>query len=519
MLLSHHKQVLVERGITPETWQRARLHSGSEAEVRDVLGYGGAGTGLIIPYGDDFARVRIDSPGPDGGRYRSPSKKKLAGAPTNRVYVPAILDPTVLDNVAIPLHATEGELKSLKATQEGFPTVALPGVWSWKMQWHGKSLPIQDLDRIAWKGRHTAVVFDSDAADKPPVAWAEHGLCRELARRGANVAIVRLPSGPKGEKMGLDDLLVAHGPDAFRQLPMVTMAEADQESPTFLRISDLADLYLLRVGQAHHRIALGYDGLNGIIRGIAPGEVMTILGRSGVGKTAFALNLAERMTVQDRLPTLIFSLEQPGAELFERIASMTIGWHGREIEERARTEDPELSGRLVEVCEHWEHVVVVEKPCTLDRLDGLLTESRGLWPDPLRLVVVDYLGLIGQRRPTSPYEHTSAVARELKNLAKRHRVAIVVLCQVDREGGSGGEEITLRMARDSGVIEEAADYLLGIWRPELREGLPKEERLKLKGQLKARVLKNRHGPAPRTVTLHFEDTLLRISPAAVAVDS
>ena len=487
--------------------------------MRDVLGYGGAGTGLVIPYGDDFARVRIDHPGPDGGRYRSPSKKKLDGAPTNRLYIPAILNPAVLDDVATPLHVTEGELKSLKATQEGFPTVALPGVWSWKMKLHGQSLVIQDLDRVAWKGRHVHVVFDSDAVDKPLVAWAEHALCRELARRGANVTIVRLPSGPKGEKMGLDDFLVANGPDAFRHLPMVTVAEADQESPTFLRISDLADLYLLRVGQAHHRIALGYDKLNAIIRGIAPGEVMTILGRSGVGKTAFALNLVERMTAHDRLPALMFSLEQPGAELFERIASMTIGWHGREIEERARLEDPELSGRLVEVCEQWEHVVVVEKPCTLDRVDALLTESRSLWPDPLRLVVVDYLGLIGQRRQTTPYDHTSTVARELKNLAKRHRVAMVVLCQVDREGASGGEEITLRMARDSGVIEEAADYLLGIWRPELREQLPKEERLKLKGEFKVRVLKNRHGPAPRTVTLHFEDTLLRITPPAITVEA
>jgi len=145
---------------------------------------------------------------------------------------------------------------------------------------------------------------------------------------------------------------------------------------------------------------------------------------------------------------------------------------------------------------------------------SLGNQASDLWREPLRLVLVDYMGLIGSRRPTSPDEHMSSVARELKDLAKRHHVALVVLCQVDREGGSGGEPITLRMARDSGAIEEAADSLLGIWRPELREGLTKEKRLELRGQFKVRVLKNRGGPAPRTVTLHFEDTTLRITATA-----
>lgn len=62
-------------------------------------------------------------------------------------------------------------------------------------------------------------------------------------------------------------------------------------------------------------------------------------------------------------------------------------------------------------------------------------------------------------------------------------------------------------------VEEAAAYLLGIWRPELKDGLPKEKREEFRGQFKVRVLKNRSGPAPKTVTLHFEPTSLRISPA------
>lgn len=515
MLLEPHRAKVTACGLSLETATRAQLHSGSEAEVKDLLGYGGAGTGLVIPYREDYARVRIDNPGPDGKRYRSPR------AQGNHLYVPAILPAGVLEDSSTPLYVTEGEFKSLKACQEGLACVALPGVWSWKTKLHGRSLAIADLDRVTWAKRTVVIVFDSDLAEKPAVAWAEHQLCQELRRRSATVYVLRLPDGARGEKIGLDDYLLAHGVDSFKRLEMLSLADADQATQTFLRVSDLADAYLLRASTPHARIKTGYADLDGVMRGVAPGEAMTVLGRAGVGKTAFALNLIERMTADGQLPTLMFSLEQPGLELFERMASITTGLMGREIEERARQEDPQLTERLLRVCQRWHHVVTVEKPCTIDQLDALIEGARraDFWAEPLRLVVVDYMGLVGQRRQTTPYEHVSTVARELKNIAKRHRVAVVTLCQVNREGGTGGDPITLTMARETGVIEEAADYVLGIWRPELKEGLPREERAALHGQFKVRVLKSRNGPRNKTVTLDFEDTTLRIDNASVASPS
>src|SRR5262249_8841043 len=147
----------------------------------------------VIPYDDQYARVRIDNPGPDSKRYRSPAGQG------NKLYVPAILAHGTLDNPSTPLHVTEGEVKALKATQDGIPCLALPGGWSWKSKLHGKSCPIPDLDRVVSKGRRVIVVFDSDLADKPTVAWAEHALIQELRRRAADVYLLRLPDGPKGE--------------------------------------------------------------------------------------------------------------------------------------------------------------------------------------------------------------------------------------------------------------------------------------------------------------------------------
>jgi len=517
-LLEPHRQKLLACGLTPETWQRVRLHSGSPEEVREILGYGVQGGGLVIPYDATYARVRIDHPGPDGKRYRSP-----VGEGKNRLFVPVTLDAMILADPTCALYCTEGEFKALKMTQDGLPCVALPGVWGWKQKLHGKSFPIPDLDRIVWKGRKAVVVFDSDLAAKPTVAWAEHALIRELRSRGAEVYLLRLPDGPKGAKQGVDDFLVSEGVTAFRQLPMQTPHEADTETSPFRRMSDIADEYLLRLAQPHHRIQLGYAALDDVLRGLTPGEVLTLLARPGVGKTAFALNLMSRMSAEGQLPTLFFSLEQQAVEVFERLASMFLGWPGREIEDRTRDEDPLVLSQLREVVQRWHHCVIVEKPCTLEQLDALIEAARAapLWSEPLRLVVIDYLGMVGLGRPgPSLYEQTSRIARALKNLAKRHRVALVVACQVDREGGTGGEPISLKMARDSGVIEEAADYLLGLWRPALNDKLPREERLAKKNQLVVRVLKNRSGPAPKTVTLHFDATSLRIEalPAAVPSD-
>src|SRR5262249_39248473 len=179
--------------------------------------------------------------------------------------------------------------KGLKGWQEGRVGVGLGGVWSWKTKLHGQSLPITDLDRVTWKGRAVVIVFDSDLAEKPAVAWAEHQLCRELRGRGAIVYVVRLPDSPGGQKPGLGDYLLAFGVESFRRLEMTSLADADA-APTFYRVQDLFDAYWLRVQQPHHRITTGYPELDTVIRGVAPGETMTVLGRAGVGKTAFALN-------------------------------------------------------------------------------------------------------------------------------------------------------------------------------------------------------------------------------------
>ena len=96
-------------------------------------------------------------------------------------------------------------------------------MWGWQLPRDegGPDAPRElapDLAPVAWRGRAVFIVYDSDLADNPGVAYAEWYAAEALTAKGATVKVVRLPHLPGGAKCGLDDYLVANGPDAFRGL-------------------------------------------------------------------------------------------------------------------------------------------------------------------------------------------------------------------------------------------------------------------------------------------------------------
>jgi replicative DNA helicase len=130
---------------------------------------------------------------------------------------------------------------------------------------------------------------------------------------------------------------------------------------------------------------------------------------------------------------------------------------------------------------------------------------------PLRLVTVDHLGLIGGDRRMSTYDRVSTQARELKELAKRFSVAVHVAIQVNREaGGDGSKELGLGAARDSGVIEEALDYLVAMRRLDRSQTLSAVERERYRDVLFCKVVKNRHGAPDREIAIRIDPVALSL---------
>jgi P4 family phage/plasmid primase-like protien len=149
--------------------------------------------------------LRIDDSGTaagNGSRQQKYTQPLRAGCPP---YLPPLTDWTAL--AADPekeLWITEGELKAIAAARFGQPTIGLGGVWNFK----GQERSLTDLlYQLTWKERSVVCAYDSDFTTNHNVRYAADSLARALAREGAKVRILIIPSLPKLSKTGLDDFL------------------------------------------------------------------------------------------------------------------------------------------------------------------------------------------------------------------------------------------------------------------------------------------------------------------------
>ena len=184
--------------------------------------------GFLLPYFDsagkrtDFFRYRyLEQPALTGfDLLVQPNRKAI------RYIQPAATDPCqyfaplsnwapILRDAAIPLFVTEGELKAACAVSMKIPTIGLGGVSNFQS---ATETFLPDLEQINWKDRAVYIVFDSDIHVNRHVLLAANRFGQQVLRRGAIPLIVRLDEMEYGTKTGLDDYLVAYGPQAFHKL-------------------------------------------------------------------------------------------------------------------------------------------------------------------------------------------------------------------------------------------------------------------------------------------------------------
>jgi hypothetical protein len=154
----------------------------------------------------------------------------LKGAKLRKYDQPANTDPevylpqlkglnwvTIQNSTDVPLTITEGELKAACACKQGLATVGVGGVYSFARKARHQHL-LPELQAFKWKSRRVNICYDSDAITNSKVLIAENRLARTLTDEGAAVYIIRLPQNPNGEKVGLDDYIVANGVQVFQHL-------------------------------------------------------------------------------------------------------------------------------------------------------------------------------------------------------------------------------------------------------------------------------------------------------------
>jgi replicative DNA helicase len=254
-----------------------------------------------------------------------------------------------------------------------------------------------------------------------------------------------------------------------------------------------------RIDMLYHRdnpsditgMATGFHDLDQKTSGLQQGDLIIVAGRPSMGKTAFALNIAEHVAVNDRLPVAVFSMEMGGSQLAIRM----LGSIGRLDQMKLRT------GRLSD--EDWSRLTdavgkVHDAPIQIDETPALnclelRARARRMHRQygTLGLVVVDYLQLMsstssGENRATE----ISEISRSLKALSKELHVPVVALSQLNRSlEARTDKRPVMSDLRESGAIEQDADLILFIYRDEVYNA-----ESPAKGRAEIIIGKQRNGP-------------------------
>jgi replicative DNA helicase len=280
---------------------------------------------------------------------------------------------------------------------------------------------------------------------------------------------------------------------------------------------ELAEEYVKeRTQENFEPVRLGFGSIDADIRGISPGQVMAFAARTATGKTWMLNSVTHGFAVRRDVGQLSLSLEMPGPEWLERQLAIHLDEPPERIEELAK--DGGLGSEIGRFLERMRHALVIDQPLSLHALPGAFNAARERLGDvPLRLVVIDYLGLL-EVSGRDAYERASTIGKGLKNVAKQERVAVVVAMQLSRAAGDGHDAVTLSMLRDSGVLEEAMDFVVGAWRPGKAANLDPITSMELRDVLRVALLKNRKGLDGRVVDLRFRpDSRQVYEPAEIDV--
>lgn len=285
--------------------------------------------------------------------------------------------------------------------------------------------------------------------------------------------------------------------------------EGSRSRQGFISMDTLVVQLIDRVNELHENgaeevtgVRTGFYDMDRMTAGLQPGDLIVLAARPSMGKTAFALNIAENVAVNEGLPVVVFSMEMGAAQLALRM----VGSLGRIDQGHLRTgklQDDEW-GRLSEA---------VEK---LGKAAVFIDEGSALSPSELRararrqarqcgqlgLIVVDYLQLMSGSGGGSEENRATVIgeiSRGLKSLAKELRCPVIALSQLNRSVETRTDKRPMMSdLRESGAIEQDADVIMFIY----RDDYYMKEQSKEPGVAEIIIGKQRNGPTG-TVKLAF----------------
>ena len=334
----------------------------------------------------------------------------------------------------------------------------------------------------------------------PTAAHVEHyaKIVKDAATKRRMISVAsKLVEQSFDEGIGAVDLMDKAEEEIF-SLTQASLAQVF--TPVKAALADSFD----RLDELHKRagglrgVPTGFKDLDNTLAGLQRSNLIILASRPGVGKTSLALNIAQHLSVNEKIPVGYFSLEMSREELVDRllVAQADIdAWKLKtgKLDEEDFTKLSNAMGELAEA-----NLFIDDTPA-LSILE-MRTKARRLQVEQgLELLIVDYLQLARSRNLENRVQEVSEISQGLKNLARELKIPVLALSQLSRAVEQrGNRKPQLADLRESGSIEQDADVVIFLWREE--EENPENIVLD--------IAKHRNGPL-RSIKLYFKGNRMR----------
>jgi replicative DNA helicase len=327
-------------------------------------------------------------------------------------------------------------------------------------------------------------------------------IVREMSQRRQLVEIgTSIADLARSEKKLLDVL--------DRSEQMVFAVSSQSNSDALQKITgDLIMGTLEKKAAGDFGVMTGFRALDHLTLGFLPGELWILAGAPSMGKTAFALQMSVN-AAEKHGPVAIFTMEMMKEELVWRMLCAEAAVDGQEFRRKGGKIGLEAEEALASAAAYLNTLPLYLDESSSVTVTHVRANSRRLAAaGKLSLIVIDHLQIMDDGDEETRAQRLATVTRGLKGLAKDLRVPVVLLSQLSRFKERADKRPQLSDLRESGAIEQDANGVIFLYRPEYYFGDHDKEGNSLKGVAEAIVGKSRNG-ATGSVTLYFREEFAR----------
>ena len=335
----------------------------------------------------------------------------------------------------------------------------------------------------------------------------EKALKRSLINAGSEIVNLGYDSGPVGESLDSAQKVI---------FDVASQKTSTNLTPVKKLIYDTYDRIEYRYNHKDELLGLRthFFDLDVYTNGLQKSDLIIIAARPAMGKTTFALNIAQNVALKDKVPVAVFSLEMSKQQLMQRMlcSEAEIDTQRLNTGKMQQKDWEKLANAMNTFVESPQIYIDDTSGCTLTDIRAKCRKLKMAEPN-LGLIVIDYLQLMEGSGKDDRMQQISAISRGLKTLARELDVPVIALSQLSRQVESRNDKRPmLSDLRESGAIEQDADIVIFIYRDEYYRKADSEDeevaKAVSKGESEIIIAKHRNGPVG-TVKLLFQNNITK----------